>query len=184
MLLILPCPIRLASLMRAYSNANLAGYIKPDVFGGVAALEPGIDPVLRWKDIQWRHRFWRSDELMETIFGKPFDAAYWEANNPATIAVNSVEKLRAAKLAIYLDVGDEDAFGLDEATEFLHRIGRDNRILHEYRLIRGADHVGRTLMPRMADSLSFLGRVLNPPPSGPAAEKLRRQLDPLRNRKL
>jgi S-formylglutathione hydrolase len=152
----------------------------PDVFGAVAALEPGIDPVLRYKDLQPRHTFWRAPELMQEVFGTPVDAAYWEANNPASIANANADKLRAAALGIYIDVGDEDAFGLDEAAEFMHRILRDHHIRHEYRLLHGADHVGRTLPGRSQDGLRFLARYLNPPPPDPQAEALHRQLAPLK----
>jgi S-formylglutathione hydrolase len=154
----------------------------PERVGAVAALEPGVDPVLRWKDELPRHRFWRSPPLMESIYGKPFDAAYWEANNPATIANDNAGKIRASGIGIYLDVGTEDAFGLDEATEFMHQVLWKNKIKHEYHLIWGADHVGRTLLPRGAEGLRFIGRMINPPPPDPAAEALHKTNAPLRDR--
>ncbi len=36
------------------------GFKYPDQFGGIAAQEPGIEPILHWKDMQPRHRFWRA----------------------------------------------------------------------------------------------------------------------------
>jgi S-formylglutathione hydrolase FrmB len=150
----------------------------PEKFAGLAALEPGIDPVLHWKDILPRHRFWRSQELMETIFGRPFDAAYWEANNPASIVNANPERIRSSGLSIYLDCGNQDAFGLDEATEFMHQILSKNHVRHEYHLVDGADHVGRTLQPRSQEALQFLGRTINPPPSDPVARELRKTLEP------
>ena len=158
------------------------GFKYPEKFAGLAALEPGIDPALKWKDVQSRNRFWRGQDLMERIFGKPLDEAYWEANNPASIAVARADKLRASGLDIYLDAGDEDSYLLHEATEFLHRVLWDNKIPHEYHLVRGADHVGRTMRPRTQEGLEFLARVLNPPPPDPQAEALRKQLEPLRRR--
>jgi len=149
----------------------------PERFAAVAAIEPGIDPVLKWKDLKPRYRFYRSPELMETIFGKPFDEAYWEANNPATLAVANAAKIRASGLAVYLECGDEDSFYLHEAAEFLHRTLWDHGILHEYHLIRGADHVGRTLRSRQAEGLAFLARVLNPPAADPTVETLRKTLN-------
>ena len=156
------------------------GFKYPDRFEAVAALEPGIDPALKWKDVKPRNRFWRGNQLMDTIFGNPFDEAYWEANNPASICVANADKIRATGLGIYIDAGDLDAFNLHEATEFLHRIMWDRDILHEYHLVRGADHVGRTIRPRTMEALEFLTRVLNPPPADPEAEALRQQLEPLR----
>jgi len=152
----------------------------PEKFAGLAALEPGIDPVLKWKDLSPRYKFYRGQDLMETIFGKPFDEAYWEANNVATIATNRAEKLRSAGLGIYIEAGDEDMFYLHEATEFLHRILWDQKIQHEYHLVRGADHVGRTIRPRAIEGLEFLARLLNPPPPDPEADAARKRLEPLK----
>ena len=152
----------------------------PEKFEAVAALEPGIDPALKWKDVKPRNRFYRSDQLMQTIFGSPFDEAYWEANNPASICVANADKIRASGLEVFIDVGDQDAFNINEGTEFMHRILWDYKIAHEYHLIRGADHVGRTIRPRTTEALEFLARVLNPPPTDPEAETLRRQLGPMK----
>ncbi len=156
------------------------GFKYPERYAAVAALEPGIDPALKWSDVQPRHRFWRSQWLMESIFGKPFDAAYWEANNPATIANNEAERLRAAGLPIYLECGDEDAFALDEAAEFLHQVLRRKGVRHEYHLVYGADHGGRTIEPRSREGLEFLKSAMHPAGPDPWAEALRRKLAPLR----
>ena len=156
------------------------GFKYPDKFAAIAALEPGIDPALKWKDVKPRNRFYRSDELFETIFGRPFDEAYWEANNPASIAVANADKIRASGLEIYIDAGDQDSLNLHEAAEFMHRILWDHSIAHDYHLIRGADHVGRTLKPRSMDGLAFLARCLSPPPPDPEAEALKKRLEPLK----
>lgn len=156
------------------------GFKYPEKFAALAAMEPGIDPVLKWKDLSSRYKFYRGPELMETIFGKPFDEAYWEANNVATIAIARAAKLRASGLGIYIEVGDEDAFYLHEAAEYLHRILWDHKIPHEYHLVRGADHVGRTIRPRAMEGLEFLARILNPPPPDPEVEAARKRLEPLK----
>lgn len=151
---------------------------KPEMFAAVTALEPGIDPVIEWKDMQWKWRFWRSDAVMEAIFGKPFDAQYWEANNPATIAHRDAGRLRNAGLAIYVECGDEDSYGLDDAAEFFHRVLRDHRIPHEYHLVHRADHVGRTVKPRTMEAFGFIQRVLHPVPPDAAVQSLRERLAP------
>jgi S-formylglutathione hydrolase len=158
------------------------GFKYPDLFGGLAALEPGIEPAIKWKDVQQRHRFWRSDAVIERVFGKPIDAAYWEANNPASILAAKPDRVRNAGLAIYLECGDEDALGLYEAAEFLHRLLWDKGVKHEYHLVRGADHVGRTIRPRSLEALGFIGRALAPPGRDPSAESFRRALAPLRKK--
>lgn len=153
------------------------GFKHPERVGAVAALEPGIDPVLKWADVKPRNRFWRSDELMESVFGKPVDEAYWQANNPANIAVTNAAKIRDSALGIYLDAADEDMFHLQEAAEFLHRILYDNGIPHEYHLVRGADHLGPSLPPRIQDGLVFLTRVMNPWKSTPVVTTTRKLLE-------
>lgn len=143
-------------------------------------MEPGIDPVLKWKDLQPRYKFYRGPELMETIFGKPFDEAYWNANNVASIAVANADKIRASGMGIYFEAGDEDMFYLYEAAEFLHRILWDQKIPHEYHLVRGADHVGRTIPARAREGLSFLARMVNPPLLDPEADAARKRFEPLK----
>jgi S-formylglutathione hydrolase len=133
----------------------------PELFQAVASQEPGIEPALAFDDIKLRDRFWRSDELFEQIFGKPVDKAYWAQNNPATIASKDPQRLLG--LGIYLEAGDQDMFYLDQGTEFLHRVLFDAGVGHEYRLVKGADHVGASLPPRFLDAMGFIGRQIDPP---------------------
>jgi len=133
----------------------------PELFAGVIALEPAIEAALEWKGAGTSTRFWRPERALFPMFGDPIDSSYWAANNPATIA--SVAPERLLDLRIYLEVGDQDALYLYEGAEYLHRILFDAGLAHEYRLVHGADHVGPSLLPRMADALGFLGRQLSPP---------------------
>jgi len=55
-----------------------------------------------------------------------------------------------------------------------------HKIPHEYHLVRGADHVGRTIRARAMEGLEFLARVLNPTPPDPEAEAARKGLEPLK----
>jgi len=148
----------------------------PELFAGVAAMEPGIEPTLAHSEIKLEDRFWRSDELFGAIYGEPVDAEYWAANNPATIARKDPGRLIESGLGIYLEVGDEDSFGLDRGTEFLHRVLRDAGVPHEYHLVRGADHLGRTLQPRLREALEFIAALVSPPPPDPIVAGLRKQI--------
>ncbi len=150
----------------------------PDKFQAVASMEPGIEPALDYKDIKLRDRFWRDDALFRTIYGNPVDEAYWAANNPATIA--SKDPNRLVGLGIYLEAGDQDMFFLQHGTEFVHRILFDAGIAHEYRLVRGAEHVGPSVIPRFINAMDFFGRVLNPPKNwaeAPAVKLARDRVD-------
>ena len=133
----------------------------PDLFQAVASQEPGIEPALAWDDIKLRDRFYRPDALFKTIYGDPIDKAYWAANNPATIASTNPDRLKG--LGIYLEVGDQDMFYLDQGTEYLHRVLFDAGLSHEYRLVKGGDHVGPSIAPRFLDAMAFIGRRIDPP---------------------
>lgn len=133
----------------------------PHMFAAVAALEPAVEATLTWQGVGPETRFWRPETVLYPIFGQPVDARYWEANNPATIASRDPNRLLG--LGIYLEVGDQDMLFLYEGVEFLHRVLFDARLAHEYRLVHGAEHVGSSLVPRMAEALDFIGRQISPP---------------------
>ena len=157
------------------------GLKHPDMFGGLAALEPGIEPALRFADVKVRNRFERALPFLEAHYGSPIDEAFWQANNPANIAIARREAIVASGVQIYLEVGDLDMFHLDEGVEFLHRVLWDHDIRHEYRLVRGADHLGRTLPARLRDGLGFLNsHVLAPPPPDDSYEGGRRMVETLK----
>ena len=152
----------------------------PEVFGAVAALEPGIEPVLAYADIDVQDRFYRDDSLYRQIFGSPVDEAYWAENNPATIATREPSRLR--DIAILIECGDEDSFNLHRGAEFLHRILWDNGVRHDYHSILGADHLGRTLGPRFEAALAFVGRALKPPPPDDSLADFHRIIGGLKRR--
>ena len=145
-------------------------------------MEPGIEPIEQWSDMRIKHRFWRGQPLLEKVFGQPIDPAYWAANNPATVVRNNAEKLRDAGPAIFLEVGDADMFWLYEGAEYLHQVLWQERIRHEYRLYLGADHVGRSLSPRIEAAYRFLTSTLDDPKRDPTIVRTRRRIDPLKRR--
>ena len=154
----------------------------PDLFKAVGAMEPGIEPVLRFGDIELRDRFWRDDSLFESIYGSPIDEEYWAANNPATIAANDPVRLRGSGLQISIECGDLDSFGLYRGTEFLHRVLYDNDIPHDYHLVRGADHLGRSIPSRFESLLRFVGEALAPPAPDESLAPLHQFIDGLKKR--
>jgi S-formylglutathione hydrolase len=141
------------------------GFDHPEIFGGLAALEAGIEPALSFDAIKVRNSFQRSPSFFAERFGTPVDGAYWKTFNPANIAIMRRDEIVRSGLQIYIEVGDADMFHLDEGNEFLHRVLWDHGIAHEYRLVHGADHLGRTLPGRLRDGFRFLNaHVLNPLP--------------------
>ena len=117
----------------------------PEVFQAVASLEPAIEPALAYDDITPRDKIGRPDGnpeavrdriLLKQIYGDPIDKDYWTANHPTAIIKKDPSRLLG--LGIYLEVGDQDLFYIDQGTEFVHRVLFDAGISHEYRLVKGA----------------------------------------------
>lgn len=157
------------------------GFDHPEMFGGLAALEAGIEPALSFDDVRMRNRFQRDDKFFASIFGDPVDRAFWKKANPANMAIDNRGNILASGLQIYIEVGDLDMFHLDEGVEYLHRVLWDHGIPHEYRLVRGADHTGKSVPPRMRDALRFLTlNVLAPPPPDETLAASRPRIDRLR----
>lgn len=153
----------------------------PERLGAAAALAPGIQPVLDFAELNPRELFWLRPEALTEAFGTPEGAAWWRANNPAAIVRDHAARLRDADLALYLECGDRDSFGAHRGAEFLHRELFDHGISHEYRLVRGADHVGATLPERFRDALVFLGKALAPPaPPDPALAAFHERVEKLK----
>jgi S-formylglutathione hydrolase len=76
-------------------------------------------------------------------------------------------------LAIYFDAGDQDFLNAHDGAELLHRLLWDLDISHEYHLVRGADHGGPTMRPRMRAMYPWVGSIMNAQrtkPGDPTAE--------------
>jgi S-formylglutathione hydrolase len=152
----------------------------PERFGAVAGMEPGIEPILEWKEMRPKHRFWRSDELMMEAYGNPIDPDYWAANNPPAIAIANADRIRASGLKILIEAGDQDMFWLYEGTRFLHDVLWNQKIRHEFHLYLGEDHVGSSLGRRTETAFEFLTATLRDPAPDPQIEAARRRIDPLK----
>ncbi|MDB4975031.1 MAG: esterase [Myxococcaceae bacterium] len=169
-----------AGLALGGAGALRFAFKHPERFAAVAALEPSLEPVLEYADIELRDSFWHKEELLQQAYGSPIDHAYWRANHPTALAHDDPDELHASRLAIYLECGDEDSFGLQRGTELLHRVLFDHGISHEYRLVRGADHLGASMPGRFRDAMKFLGKVLEPPPTDPQLEGFHRYIASLK----
>ena len=127
----------------------------------MAALEPAIEPGFRSADSTARSRVYSmAASDLSKLLGPERDAPLFEANHPAARLRANADAVRDSGLAIYLECGDNDALNLHDGTEFLHRALWDLDISHEYHLVRGADHVGPSLVPRLHRAMSWLGRAL------------------------
>jgi hypothetical protein len=83
-------------------------------------------------------------------------------------------------LAVLIEVGTEDGLELHRGAEFLHRVLWDGGLKHEYRLVLGADHMGRGLVERFRYAFSFIGSQWNPGPVDEDVAQFRRVVAPMR----
>ena len=152
-------------------GALKVAFTHPDLFAAVAALQPMLEPGLRESDVGARNRLHHSAGGPPQLIGPTRDASLWESNNPANRARANAQKLRDSGLAIYLEAGDKDCLNAHDGTEFLHRVLWDLDLSHEFHLVRGADHGGPTMRPRLRAMFAWFGSLWNPAPLDAAAEQ-------------
>jgi S-formylglutathione hydrolase len=153
-----------------YGALKLA-FTRPDLFAAVAAMQPMLEPGLLESDVGPRNRLHHSAGGPPRLIGPARDPEFWESNNPANRARANAQQLRDLGLAIYLEAGDRDFLNAHDGTEFLHRVLWDLDLSHEYHLVRGADHGGPTMRPRLRAMFAWFGSLWNPAPLDAAAEE-------------
>ncbi len=148
---------------RGISGTSMGGYgalhlgmSHPEVFGSAsahsAALLPRIPNPL---PSEGRWRFYA--RILERAFGSPLDAAYWDANNPLTLAESPS---RFANLKLYFDCGESDRYGFEEGSQILHEKLAARGFPHDFAL-RPGDHGWGYLSRYMKYSLLFHWRWFN-----------------------
>jgi pimeloyl-ACP methyl ester carboxylesterase len=147
----------------------------PELFAVVAAIEPGMEPTEHWDEMLPRDRLYRDDALLASLYGDPIDRDHYRRNHPLHLVDRNGPAIVAAGLSISLECGDEDLFYLFHGAEALHRRLFDHAIPHDFHLVRGGDHVGPTVTPRITETLRFVGQAVRPgpPPDAPEVGLLR-----------
>jgi S-formylglutathione hydrolase len=168
--------------MGGYGALKIA-FAHPDRFAAVAAMSPVVEPGTSVHDITARNTLHHFAGGPSRLIGTNRDATVFAANNPANRAIANADEIRKHDLAIYIECGDDDFINVHDGSEYLHRVLWDLDISHEYRLTRGADHVGPTLIPRMREAYLWLGSLFRPVPDDSASDlvrTLRAQIEPVR----
>ncbi|MCP3989178.1 MAG: alpha/beta fold hydrolase [Actinomycetia bacterium] len=151
-------------LIGGISSGAVAGlrlaFKRPELFAAVLAVEPTLEGALDVNQVLLRDRVHMPDTIRARLFGDPIDPRYWMANQPTALAAENATAIVANDVAVYLDCGDNDSLHAQYGAEQLHRQLFDAGISHEYRLVKGANHVGPTVGPRIVDALRFAGRIL------------------------
>jgi S-formylglutathione hydrolase FrmB len=94
--------------------------------------------------------------LLESIFGNPFNEELWAANNPLALAKSG--KLNGLK--IYFDYGTEDRyirdFRLDEGVKALDQALIEANVPHTFKVRQGEPHGWALVAAHIEESLGFL----------------------------
>ncbi|HXA68257.1 MAG TPA: alpha/beta hydrolase-fold protein [Bryobacteraceae bacterium] len=175
------CNISSDRLSTIITGISIGGYgalktafAHPDEFAVVAAMQPMLEPGFHDPDVGARNRLHHMAGGPPQLVGPTRSAALFESNNPANRARANAVLIRKTGLAIYIDAGDQDLLNAHDGAEFLHRVLWDLDISHEYHLVRGADHGGPTMRPRMRAMYAWVGSVVKafrPAVAEPTAER-------------
>src|SRR5947209_1333782 len=98
--------------------------------------------------------------ILGDVFGSPPDRAFWERNNPLTLARTA----HLAGLKIYFDCGSEDNFGFHAGAKALNNLLASRRIPHEFHLYPGG-HNWPYFAEHLPASLQFHSRAFGLGPS-------------------
>jgi S-formylglutathione hydrolase FrmB len=139
--------------------------------GGYAALhiafdQPGLVAAVATHSAMLLERIPSTDQgagrwhmaAFNKVFGDPIDAALWAENDPLAWA-RKVDPTSVPLL--YSDCGASDRYGLASGHRALHEALEKRGVAHLFELPPG-DHGYEFVRARLATSLAFLGRALQP----------------------
>lgn len=141
-------------------GALKTAFAYPEQFDIVAAMQPMLEPGLHDFEIGERNRIHHMSGGPPRLIGPARDIALFEANNPANLARANAHRIHESGLTIYIDAADNDFVNAQDGAEFLHRVLWNLDISHEYHLVRGADHGGPTMQPRMRAMYAWVGATI------------------------
>ena len=125
------------------------------LYGGPWPYDAAKAPAALVEDVsRWGAQAEPIGAWVRAIFGP--ELANWRAHDPALLAA----KLQDGALAIYLDAGTADHFGLHAGAEYLHDVLTRAGVKHEFTLVPGGRHDYSLWSVRIRDSLAFHARVL------------------------
>ncbi len=126
----------------------------PRLFGSVSVHSPALVERLPMVDTILGGRF-ASSTVFGRVFGRPLNRAFWNRNNPLTLA-SSAQGLKSMK--IYFDCGTQDDFGFDAGAKKLDEILKSRGIPHEFHLYPGR-HDWVFFAAHLPQSLEFESRA-------------------------
>ena len=141
---------------RAITGVSMGGYgalhmaMKyPQMFGAVSAHMGALIEKIPAALTNAARSMGRGMNFLGDAFGQPFDRAFWERNNPFTLARRATG---LTQMKIYFDCGREDTYGFDAGAEAFHALLKSRGIAHEFHIYPGghdwnfvSDHQGASL---------------------------------------
>jgi S-formylglutathione hydrolase FrmB len=100
-------------------------------------------------------------DIFAGVFGTPLDQAFWDRNNPFTLARQTTN---LARLKIYFDCGKEDEYGFEVGAEALSKLLTSRKIPHEFHLYPGG-HGWQYVAEHLDASLEFHSRAFGLTPA-------------------
>ena len=117
--------------MGGYGALHIA-FRHPQLFAAVGAHSAAL--IERLPNISAQNSRQMSQlRVLGDAFGSPFDPAFWNRNDPLTIARTA----NLSGLKIYFDCGSEDDYGFDSGAEALDKLLTSRHIPHEFHLYPG-----------------------------------------------
>ena len=158
---------------RGISGVSMGGYgalhlamRHPDVFGSASAHSAALIANFP-HPLPTEGRWGFYARVLQEPFGAPLNEAYFDANNPLTLAEHSE---RFANLKLYFDCGDQDRYGFDEGAKALDQTLTAKGFSHQF-VLRPGNHGWSYLDQFLHFSLEFHWQVFGQVPEARPATK-------------
>jgi S-formylglutathione hydrolase FrmB len=128
----------------------------PDVFGSASAHSAAL--LAKFPDpfpTEGRWPFYA--RVLQGPFGSPLNEAFFEKNNPITLAEHPEQ---FSQLKLYFDCGDQDRYGFDQGAKVLDQVLTAKGFAHEF-AIRPGNHGWSYLGEYLHFSLEFHSKIFS-----------------------
>jgi S-formylglutathione hydrolase FrmB len=117
-------------------GAMLIAFKHPDMFSSITAHCSAVVAELPKPTGTSRREMFLLN-LVGKLFGDPPDEAYFQANNPMSLADSNAAAIKKTNLKIYFDVGDQDRYGFTEPNKVLDGRMTRSGLVHEFHVFPG-----------------------------------------------
>jgi len=144
---------------RAITGVSMGGYgalrfafAHPELFSAVSAQSAALMTESAEELNAGLHAGTAKARLVGSVFGTPFNAAYWKQNDPLVLAKKNQEGLR--RMAIYFHCGNQDEYQFETGATKLHQELQAEGIKHEFHIYPG-DHSAAYFLVHLGEVLQF-----------------------------